>query len=209
MDLTRNDFKLPAPQEIETVRQKWGLANRKVVLYMGSLSLANHPILLLMDAFEQVRKHFSSAVLLLVGGGEDYDRLAKEIQARGISESVLLAGRVDPEAVASVYAASHIVVDPVYDDDAARARSPLKIVESLAMGVPVVTGNTGDRKLMLDGGKAGVLVTPGSVEALADGIIHALTDQDHYQWMAKQARLISEQFRWDHLAKEFVKVYRL
>jgi glycosyltransferase involved in cell wall biosynthesis len=145
----------------------------------------------------------------LVGGGEDYDRVADEIQTRGLGDVVVLAGRVDSASVASIYAASHLVVDPVFNDEAGRARSPLKIVESLAMGVPVVTGDTGDRSIMLGGGRAGVLVKPGSAEALAEGIVSALNDQERYDWMTQQARLVSQQFRWDRLVQEFVKVYAI
>jgi glycosyltransferase involved in cell wall biosynthesis len=201
-------FRTPESHEIESIRQRWGLVNRQVVLYIGSLSLTNHPILLLLDAFAQVRSQISSAMLLLVGGGEDYDRVEMEIKTRGLEKFVVLAGRVDPAEVAGIYAASHIVVDPVFDDVTARARSPLKIVESLAMGVPVVTGDTGDRKMMLGGGSAGVLVKPGNVEAMTEGIINTLNDQVHYKWMTEQSRFVSEQFRWDRLVKEFVKVYR-
>jgi len=70
-------FRPPAPHEIESVRARWGLTDKQVVLYVGSLSFANHPILLLLDAFAQVRQRIPSAVLLLVGGGEDYDRVAQ------------------------------------------------------------------------------------------------------------------------------------
>ena len=202
-------FRPPAPNEIESLRHRWGLANRQVVLYLGSLSFASHPILLLLDAFEQVRQRISSAMLLLVGGGEDYDRVAQEIQTRGLGDSIVLAGRVDSAAVASIYAASHLVVDPVFDDDAARARSPLKIVESLAMGIPVVTGDVGDRAAMLDNGRAGVLVKPGSADALAEGIISAMSDRECYNSMAERAQVVSEQFRWDRLVHEFVKVYAI
>jgi glycosyltransferase involved in cell wall biosynthesis len=202
-------FQPPAPHAIESVRQRWGLDNRQVILYLGSLSFANHPILLLLDAFEQVRLRISSAMLLLVGGGEDYDRLAQEIETRRLGDAVVLAGRADSAAVASIYAASDLVVDPVFDDSAARARSPLKIVESLAMGVPVVTGDVGDRAAMLDNGRAGVLVKPGSVNALAEGIISVLSDRARYNSMAERAQIVSDQFRWDRLAHEFIKVYAI
>lgn len=202
-------FRLPASHEIESVRARWNLTGRQVVLYLGSLNLANHPILLLLDVFEQVHWRIPSALLLLVGGGEGYDRVAQEIQTRGLGDAVVLAGRVDPAAVANIYAASHLVVDPVFDDNVARARSPLKIVESLAMGIPVVTGDVGDRAAMLDNGRAGILVKPGSADELAEGIISALCDSACYNSIAERAKVISEQFRWDHLAQEFVKVYTI
>ena len=189
-------FQPPASHEIQAIRVRWNLTGRQVVLYLGSLNLVNHPILLLLDAF-----------LLLVGGGEGYDRVAQEIQTRELGDAVVLAGRVDPAAVANIYAASHLVVDPVFDDDTARARSPLKIIESLAMGIPVVTGDVGDRAAMLDNGRAGILVKPGSADELAEGIISVLSDRACYNSMVERAQAISEQFRWERLAQEFVKVY--
>lgn len=200
-------FRAPSPDQVETVKRRWGLNGKPVVLYLGSLSLANHPILLLLDAFVRVHQSFPSAVLLIVGGGEDYDRVAVEIQTRGLNEVVILAGRVEPANVPAIYAASDLSVDPVFDDNAARARSPLKIVESLAIGVPVVTGDSGDRALTLDDGRAGVLVQPGSADALAEGIACVLNDPARRDSMAEHARQISARHRWDNLVQEFVKIY--
>lgn len=202
-------FQLPTPPEIESVRARWGLTGRQVVLYLGTLNLANHPILLLLDAFDQVRQRIPLALLLLAGRGADHDRVAEEIRARGLESVIILAGRVDPSAVASIYAASDLTVDPVLDDDTARARSPLKIVESLAMGVPVVTGDVGDRAMMLDGGRAGVLVKPGDADALAEGIVSVLNDRARHAGMAEQARIVSQRYRWDHLAQQFVAIYEI
>ncbi len=114
---------------------------------------------------------------------------------------------MDPGAAPAYYAASQMVVDPVLNDDAARARSPLKIVESMAMGVPVVTGDVGDRAEMLGGGRAGVLVEPGSAPALAEGIRCVLEDLDRHRWMSEEARRLSEQYRWDRLVDKFTAVY--
>lgn len=200
-------FKPVSVQAIESVRQRWNLSGRPVVLYLGSLSLTNHPLGLLLDAFVEVRRAIPSTVLLIVGGGEDFKSVGQAIVERDLQGAVVLTGRVDPSEVSDIYAASQVSVDPVYDDDTARARSPLKIVESMAMGVPVVTGNTGDRAKMLDGGRLGVLVTPGNVGALADGIISILNNRVQYDVMAEQARQVCQQYRWGNLANEFVKIY--
>jgi glycosyltransferase involved in cell wall biosynthesis len=202
-------FPTPASNEIESIRARWGLTGKQVVLYLGSLNLANHPILLLLDAFELVHRRIPSALLFLAGGGEAYDRIVQEIEVRGLQDAVIMAGRIESQAVAGIYAASHLVVDPVLDDNIARARSPLKIVESLAMGIPVVTGDVGDRAAMLEYGRAGILVKPGSADALAGGIISALSDRTCYNSMVERAQALSEQFRWDHLVHEFVKVYAI
>ena len=77
------------------------------------------------------------------------------------------------------------------------------------MGLPVVTGDVGDRAVVLDGGRAGVLVKPGCPEALAGGIGSLLQDRARHEWMSAQARTISQRFRWDDLVHEFVKIYEI
>ncbi len=192
---------------VESLRQRWGLSGRRVVLYLGSVSLTNHPIQLLMDAFLEVRRQLPTALLLIVGTGEDMATVRHAIHERELTNSVVLAGHADPSLVASIYASSDLSVDPVFDDDTARARSPLKIVESMAMGIPVVTGDVGDRARMLANGRGGLLVTPGNSSALAEGIVTLLQDPSRRVTMAEQARVLSQEFRWDSLAKEFIKVY--
>ena len=120
---------------------------------------------------------------------------------------VVMTGRVDPASVPAIYAASQVVVDPVLDDATARARSPLKVIEASACGVPVVTGNVGDRSELLGAGRAGLLVTPGSPESLAEGLLSLLENPAQLACMAEAARQLRGRFGWDVLAREFVKIY--
>ena len=84
--------------------------------------------------------------------------------------------------------------------------SPLKIVESLASGVPVVTGDVGDRAEMLTHA-AGVLVRPGDARALADGIAAVLADRPLQLRLAEGARARAEAYRWDRLAQVWATTY--
>ena len=112
-----------------------------------------------------------------------------------------------PEAVPNYLAMADVSVDPVYDDVVARARCPLKLFESMAVGTPVVTGDVGDRRDILDGGRAGTLVNPGDIQALANGILTVVRDSDQAQAMREAALRLRERYYWDELVKEFVKVY--
>ena len=200
-------FAPPAAEQVAAVRQAWGVGEQPVVLYLGSLSLSNHPVGLLLEAFEQVRGARPDAHLRLVGGGEDYDQVAQQLVARGLAPHAQLTGPVPPEQVPAIYAASQVTVDPVAADDTARARSPLKVVEALACGVPVVTGAVGDRAAVLAGKDVGRLVTPGSATALAEGLLAVLAEGGDAAQRAERARQASVPYRWDHLVQEFEQVY--
>jgi glycosyltransferase involved in cell wall biosynthesis len=191
--------------EVQRLRDGLELGDRRVVLYVGSLSLASHPVDLLLDAFEGVRHAVPDAVLLLVGGGEDYGTLRASAKDRGLGDAVRFAGRVDPERVPVYYRLAEVSVDPVHDDWTARARSPLKLFESMAVGTPVVTGDVGDRRACLGG--AGLLVAPGDAAALADGIARVLQHPGEAARMREAAASRRDRYHWDVLVREFERVY--
>ena len=72
------------------------------------------------------------------------------------------------------YRLADVVVDPVYDDDTARSRVPLKLFESWISQVPFVSGDVGDRMLLLGTPPAGILANPGDSNSLAASILQIL-----------------------------------
>jgi glycosyltransferase involved in cell wall biosynthesis len=173
------------------------------------MSLASHPVDLLLEAFAQVSRAVPKAVLLLVGGGEDLDSLQAQAEALGLGESVRFVGRVPPDRVPAYYGLAEVSVDPVRDDWVARARSPLKLFESLAVGTPTVTGDVGDRQECLAGGRVGLLVPPGDASALAGGIVHVLQHPDEAGSMRQAAKSVRERYYWDVLVHQFARVHDL
>lgn len=201
-------FAPPSAGKVEAFRQLWGLEGRPVVGYVGTLSLTNHAVDLLLEAFALLHARCPDAVLLLVGGGEDIDALQQMASRLGIGQATRFVGRVAPDDVPVCYAACQVTVDPVHDDVVARSRSPLKIAESLAAGVPVVTAGVGDRSEMLDHGRAGVLVMPGDAQALAGGIESVLNDPAGRQRLSEGALARRELFDWDRLVERVDALYR-
>ena len=173
--IDRERFKAPDRGELTALHGKLGLEGKKVVAFIGSLSRPGHPVDLLFQAFAYVLGQSPNSVLLLVGGGDDYPRLVEQARQMGIAASVAFCGRISPERVAQYYHLAHVSIDPVLDDGAARGRSPLKLFESWACGVPFVPCDVGDRRRLLtaegaSGPPAGLLASPGDPESLADQI---------------------------------------
>lgn len=196
------------PSDPDSLRRRWGIeAHAPLVLYIGTLGLLSHPLDLLFEAFQHIARVQPAARLLLVGGGEDYDRLKELAHQLDITGRTIFAGRVSPESVPECFSLATVSVDPVHDDLIARARSPLKIMESLVMGVPPVTGDVGDRRAILEDGQVGVLVRPGDSQALADGLLAVLEDPELRERLARSARAHCERWYWDRLVHDFVQVY--
>ena len=205
--IDRERFAEPPLAQVEELRRRWEVESRPVVAYVGSLSLTGHAVDLLLEGFAQLQPRHPDAVLLVVGGGEDYDRLRAQAAALGLGRAVRFTGWVPPAEVPAYLALADVTVDPVRDDLVARARHPLKIVESLAVGTPVVTGDVGDRRETLGEGRAGLLVAPGSSQALAEGLARVLGDPDLARSLAREALAQREQFYWDRLVDQVIHLY--
>lgn len=195
---------LPARQR-NALRQNLRLNESKVVGYIGSLSLNNHPVDLLLQAFAQIPDR--DAKLLIVGSGEDAFRLHELSVQLDLGDRVRFTGHVPLSAVPSFTSLCDVTVDPVHDDDTARARCPLKVLESMALGIPVVTGDVGDRRELLNDGKAGMLVAPGAADALTRGLKRLLEDDQQRLAQGQVAHACAAQYDWLTLAQKWQTVY--
>ena len=194
--------------DLIALRRQWGFDEATpLVAYVGTLSNLSHAVDLLLEAFTIVAQRMPFARLLLIGGGEDFDVLVAMAAKLGIAGKVIFAGRRPPSEIPGALALATVSTDPVRNDTIAATRSPLKVIESLAIGTPVVTGDVGDRRDMLADGAAGVLVQAGDSAALADGILMMLEDPVKRAQMALAARAKREAWYWDHLAHDFAQVY--
>jgi glycosyltransferase involved in cell wall biosynthesis len=200
-------FAPPAPAVVEALRRQHGLEGRAVVAYVGILSLTGHPLDLLLEAFGPVARRLPQAHLLWVGGGEDGALLRRRAEELGLAGRMTFAGVVPPEEIAAYYRLGACAVDPVRDDVHARARCPLKVLEAMACGRPVVTGDAGDRRELLGDGRAGLLVRPGDAAALAEGMEALLVDPVARATMGAAALEEVQRYRWDRLAPTAVDLY--
>lgn len=205
VDLER--FKRPSAGILAMLRAALDLADRRVIAYMGTLALHNHPVDLLLDAFTQIAHAMPDTALLLIGGGEDLPLLRRRATEIGLQSRILFTGHLRSESIPVYLALADVSVDPVCNNDVARARSPLKLFESLALSIPVVTGDVGDRAAVLDGGRAGMLVAPGDPASLAHGLTKLL-EHDHWRTtLAHTGRQHVQRYTWSMLAAQWENVY--
>ncbi|MCI0519619.1 MAG: glycosyltransferase family 4 protein [Chloroflexi bacterium] len=199
---------LPPPQEaIEALRARLGLLNRPVIVFVGSLSRPGHPVELLFQAFARVRRQLPQAMLLLVGGGDDFDHLHQEARQMGLADAVVFTGRIPPAQAGLYYRLGQVSIDPVYPDAAANGRSPLKLFESWACNVPFVSADVGDRRILLGDPPAGMLALPGDPESLAACILQALTDPALADSLRQRGAQRVQSYYWDTLVKDLETVY--
>jgi glycosyltransferase involved in cell wall biosynthesis len=150
-------------------------------LFLGAIR-PHKGIDLLLRAWRRART--GDAVLELVGTPPD----ARHAASLDLPDdrSVRLEGPVSFSAVPERLAQADLVVIPQLDQPGAVGQLPTKLIEAMAMGIPVLSTAVSDIPLWLRG--CGEVVAPGDEEALADALSRLLADAPRRRVLGEEGR---------------------
>lgn len=166
-----------------------------------------------VDTVIKALEDLPATELLIVGGPaegpveEDPEarRLRRIAEKAGVSDRVLMPGRVSYEAMpAQLRAADAVVCTPWYE--------PFGIVplEAMACGVPVVAAAVGGMRDSIEDGLTGTLVPEVSPESVAAAVRPYLEDPELGRRVGRAGRARAcALYSWDAIAAETIKAYEL
>ena len=164
-----------------------------------------HGIAELIEAFRCVAADRPSAHLVFAGTGPEEARLERAARSRELRGRIHALGPIPHEAVPAVLAALSIAVAP-YPSLPDFYFSPIKLVEYMAAGLPVVFSDVGDLRQLVNG--AGIAYPPGDVPALANAIARLIEEPGLRRTMGAVARARSQACSWDHAAAQVESLLR-
>ena len=148
--------------------------------YIGSL----HPwqgVDLLVDAWARIAEEQPDVRLLLVHNGRraPLKLLRKRLRKRGLAGRVFLQSPLSPERLAAVLARLEFTCAPLAETfrNTVQGCCPVKIVESMAAGTPVLASDLRVNRDLLDDGVNGMLAPAGNVRAWASALRRLLSDE--------------------------------
>lgn len=156
----------------------------------------------------ELRSRGLDARALIVGDGVTRPSLVALAEDLGLvlGELAILPGRVPQSAATTYVAALDVVLIPRRPDRVTRLVTPLKPVEAMAIGRPVVAS---DLPALAEAcGGAGVLVSPDDVAAWADAVERLTTDGDYRDWLISAGQEVAAGRTWGRLAVTYRNAYR-
>lgn len=161
------------------------LRGRFVVAFSGSLK-PWHGIDRLLRAFDRLLATVPKAHLLVIGDGPLGDEVERTAKLLG-TERVTWTGAVPHAQVPAWLAHADVGVAP-YPLLQDFYFSPLKIVEYLAVGLPVVASDIGQIPDLVQHGETGLLVAPGNGGSLVAALERLAHDRRLREHMGRRAR---------------------
>ncbi len=199
--------------ECSEVRRRYKLDDKLVIGFAGSLK-PWHGVDTLMKAFASIRNILSGRnefsvrlQLLVIGDGPQREQLAQLSRELKLDEVVTFTGPIPHDEMPAHLAALDIAVAPYLSSDGFYF-SPLKVMEYLAMGLPVVAPRLGQIPSLLRSGNApcGLIYPPDDQHELASALLTLIRDAGLRRQLgargAVQARLRSS---WQGIAQQIIE----
>ncbi len=123
--------------------------------------------------------------MLVIGGGAGADELMDEARRLGVSEQITVTGPLPPVVASELLSTATIGIAPYLRQDPFYF-CPLKVVDYLAAGLPVVSTDQGDIASLV--GDAGLVVDPDDPDALVEAITTLLDDPDRCAELGRAGR---------------------
>lgn len=203
VDLARFNPRVPSGE----VRERHGLAERPVIGFVGSLK-PWHGVHEFLDVFTEIHSIIPSVALLIVGEGPGFIALRETIAKRDLGNDVIATGRVAHDDVPAYLCAMDMTVAP-YRRSEDFYFSPLKVVESLACGRPVVAPALGQLPDLISDGITGRLYPPDDDPALCATVVEMLRDDDGRRAMGTAAAAYAQTYcSWSVHARHVEQMIR-
>jgi glycosyltransferase involved in cell wall biosynthesis len=188
------------PQLITTAKARYGI-KAEYLLYLGTLQPRKN-LLRLVEAFHLAISKLQDNHLKLVIAGQRgwlYDDIFAQVKRLGLTERVLFPDFIANEDKAALLSGALAYVFPsLYEGFG------LPVLEAMACGTPVLTGQTSS--LPEVAGQAAILVNPHQTDQIAAGLIKLISQPALRQQLVERGYAQIQQFSWARAARQVVEI---
>ena len=138
---------------------------------------------ILIEAFAQIASQVPDLYCLIIGEGEDKEKLSAQIQSAGLEKRIRLLGYQDRSKAMSLLKSSDIFVMPSRYEG-----TPIALLEAAALGRPILAACAGGVPELVTHEQHAHLVPVLDPGAFAQGFVRLALDQDYAHRLGQNAQ---------------------
>jgi glycosyltransferase involved in cell wall biosynthesis len=173
------------------------------VVYVGRLERYKR-VDVFLHAMAALRERFPRAEILVIGRGSAAKDLARLAQELGLAERTRFTGFVSDDERDALVADARVCVCP-----STKEGWGLTVIESNALGTPVVATDAPGLRDSVRHGETGLLVPDGNVPAFAREIRRLIEDDALWDRLSVAGLDWSKRFDWDAAAADMAEVIEI
>lgn len=196
-------FQADEPAAVDALRDKHGITRDERVLVSVSRLSREKNIDFLISALDELRRRSDRPFrCLIIGDGDERQRLQERIDSLGLTDVITLVGAVPPEAMARYYQLGDAFVFASKSET-----QGMVILEAMAAGLPVVAVRSSGIDDVVDHESNG-FKTPENIERWTTAIRRLIEDHSLRATMAERAVSTARRHAIDHFARDVADSYR-
>jgi glycosyltransferase involved in cell wall biosynthesis len=158
------------------------------ICFVGRLTPRKN-VMAAFKAFRIVHSYYPASRFVVVGDGPERVSLVQAIREAGMESSCILLGKLSHNEMLGILRGASVLCCPaMVDDRSVTSGLPFIVLESQAVGVPVVATRVGGIVEGIVDGKTGFLCPASDAEELAEYLIRLAHDQSLLTKMSLAAR---------------------
>jgi len=179
--------------------------NPKKVVFAGAMYY-HRGLDVLLEAIPKIIRKIPDAKFILLGSGNELEKLKEIVLEKNLESSVEFKGWIDRENIPQNISDASIGIGPLRLTDVTSRALPIKVLEYMAVSLPIVAQKGTLPDDVLVNGKNGYFVD-GSKD-LSEKISSLLSEPDKINQMGNQSRLMVQNFSWDHIIENILEIGR-
>jgi len=193
------------PEHIEALKEQLNLKDKFVIMYHGVLT-ATRGLPEAIKALSLLSNEHSDIAFFILGDGIAKVELENVTNRLELQNRVIIKDVVPYEEIPKYIALADVGILPFPPILWWRVSSPIKLMEYLAMGKPVIVTDIEAHKQVIGRNPCGFYVNSNKPESIARGIVEAYMKKGRLKEIGQQGRkLIQDKYSWAKQASQLEK----
>lgn len=179
------------------------LGAEHIVLFVGYLYTLDTLIKAALNLVKEKPK-----TLFVIVGNHGRLKWINEVKKMGLEKNFLFMGPIQHTEVPKYIMAADVCINIFPQNEYFAAAHPLKILEYMACGKPVIATNLPGTAQTIKNGVNGFLYNAGDVKTLTEYLNILLSDQNLRKRMGQAAwTTVKDNYRWETLTENLVRIF--
>ncbi len=187
-------------KDINNLKKKYGIKKKDFVIMTVSRLAKEKSVDRLINNQKELLKKYPNMKLLIVGDGPDIDKLKMQVCSLNISKNVIFTGKVPLEEIPIYYQLGDVFVTASKSET-----QGLTVVEAISSSLPIVAVKDDSFISSVIDDFNGYVFT--SDEKYIESILKLYENNDIYNRLSNQSRILSSDFSSEYFALKVLKVY--
>lgn len=187
-------------KDINNLKKKYGIKKKDFVIMTVSRLAKEKSVDRLINNQKELLKRYPNMKLLIVGDGPDIDKLKMQVCSLNISKNVIFTGKVTLEEIPIYYQLGDVFVTASKSET-----QGLTVVEAISSSLPIVAVKDDSFISSVIDDFNGYVFT--SDEKYIESILKLYENNDIYNRLSNQSRILSSDFSSEYFALKVLKVY--